>query len=101
MQGINEQAKQGSIEWAALPQPHRRGFALPIEAGDPRNQHVHVIQSIVQHPASGIAHPAVELGTIAVAIAPDHEQTAGAQKKAFQGVLRRLCLSMICFRTNA
>ena len=35
MQAINEQGKQGSTEWAALPQPHRRGFALPTEARDP------------------------------------------------------------------
>ncbi|DBB01266.1 TPA: Mcm2-7 hexameric complex component [Trebouxia sp. C0006] len=43
MQAINEQAKQGSTERATLPQPHRRGSALPSVARDPHEQQAVVI----------------------------------------------------------
>jgi len=44
MQAINEKAKQGSTERAALPQPHRAGLALPTEARNPHGEQAVVKQ---------------------------------------------------------
>ena len=79
MQAINEQAKQSSAEWAALLQPHGRGFTLPTEGSQRPSWAIGMyrLQS-VQHLA---LHTLVEEGPTATVIAPNHMQTSGPQNR--------------------
>ncbi|DBA79816.1 TPA: hypothetical protein ACH3X1_008476 [Trebouxia sp. C0004] len=94
MQPINEDAKQGGTEWAALPEPNGWTLAVATMTIDPHRQQRAIIQGL--RPTCGHAPPSAVASPKEAATGPYHRLIRGPQNtgtKVFEHVCA--CHSML------